>query len=246
MLRVSCITPSIREDGLEVVRRSLDKQTLPRGRWEWIVVSPFKYHQADKWVEDPPKLKNDFWVLNKAYNKAIRASGGELIVSWQDWIWAPTDALEKFLFWFDKKGDKWAVTGSGHQYQRLNEFLKPVIQVWDDPRRSGMKKHGEAHECFPVDWEINFASAPKKAFYDIGGFDEGLDSLGFGMDNVSVCERMDKLGYRFWIDHSIECRGVKHGRHKDWDKYHNMHGNYEKRKSVLLDKGDWPKLNYLS
>jgi len=249
VLKISVISPSVRKAGLKVVARSLERQSFPQEDWEWIIVSPFdpEIFSMDKnwyWIEDPPKNKGDYWNLNKAYNAALRKAEGQLIISWQDWLWAKEDALEKFWFWFKEKGDKWAVTGSGHQYQRLDEFGKPIIQIWTDPRRSNATKNGGAYECSPIEWEINFASAPRKAFYDIGGFDEGLDKMA-GMDNVSICERMDELGYRFWIDHGLECRGIKHGRLPEWDKMHAMHGFYEQRKKELKLQGKWPVLGYL-
>jgi hypothetical protein len=244
---ISVLTPTVRPELVEINRKSLEKQDFKD--FEWIIGTPFpekfKHIKDAVIVKDPPKRDGDFWVLNRAYNEMLKKAKGELIVSYQDGIYCDSDALSTFWFWYKEKGPKWCVTGSGNIYSKLDDFGKPVVQVWSDPRRAAIPKEGQVYEVYPVDWEINFASAPKQAFYDIGGFDEELDRLGFGMDNVSVCDRLDAAGYKFWIDHGLECRGLKHGRLPDWDKYHNMHGNYEKRKNELIDKGIWPKLSYL-
>lgn len=243
---ISVITPTIRTVDLNA---SCLKKQVYRD-FEWVVVSPYK---ADKLFEDisqvpfltlisePEKRKNDIWGFNKAMNKAILWARGDLIVSYQDLIWIPPDALEKFAFHY-KNDPRSCVTGVGHIYSDLDENEKPINQVWEDPRiRTDL---GTFYPCMANDWELNFCSAPKKAFYDIGGFDEELDTH-FGMDNISICERMDAVGYKFFIDQSNICRGLKHGRPKDWDEKHAMRGFYQERKSQLIKDGKWPKLSYL-
>ncbi len=242
-MKVSVISPSIRAGGLDIVKQCLDKQTLKA--FEWIVGTNYPFDGATKNVGTTPKTKKLYWTLNRDYNKLLRECRGDIVVSWQDLIWAPVDALERFYYWYKEKGPKWCVTGVGDLYAKLDELNKPIISVWSDPRKSGKEKHGDTYECYPVDWEVNFCSAPLKSYQDIGGFDEELDNLGFGMDNVSLCERMDDLEYRFWIDQSLECRGIKHPRHRDWDKYHTMHGAYSARKEQLKEERIWPTLSYL-
>lgn len=239
-IKISIITPTIRPELIKINKLCLKKQTFKS--FEWLIGSPFD-PKIGIWVKDD--FKGGYWSFNRIGNKMLRKARGELIVSYQDGIWCDQNALETFYYWYTTKGPKWCVTGVGDLYSALDERNKPIISVWSDPRKSGREKNGDTYECYPVDWEANFASAPKKMFYDIGGFDEGLDKCGVGMDNVSVVERADALGYRFWLDQSLECFGLQHSRRKDWDKKHNMHGNYEERKKELKIGGIWPILPYL-
>jgi hypothetical protein len=90
---------------------------------------------------------------------------------------------------------------------------------------------------------MNFCSFPRKALYEIGGMDEYLDSKGYDVVNINVSERLDMLGYKFFLDHTNECRALKHGEHpKDWDQNLTLfNGEYEKRKN----SGTYPVLHYL-
>lgn len=244
-MKISVLTPSIRPEGLKIVSKCLERQTFPHNEFEWIIASPGE-------TDLLPNSKNigiisgkkGFHTLNRDYNRLLKKSRGELIISWQDYIWAPPDTLEKFWYWFQEKGAKWCVTGVGDIYCSLDEFSKPIVKVWSDPRKSGRTTYGDNYECFPVDWELNFCGAPLEAFKSVGGFDEKLDFTGFGMDNVSVAERLDESGYKFLIDQNLECRGLQHSRHKDWDKHHNMHNAYNSRKLELIASGTWPKLDF--
>lgn len=263
-MKISVITPSIRPDGLEVVAAALSKQSFQD--WEWVVCGPYKVKlkAMDLWqkygtedsgfvlrpLTDPEKKEGDMWTLNQVHNKMLKHSKGELIVTWQDWIWAPEDALEKFWFWHEYYKGKALVTGVGDQYGEVDENGKPTIKVWNDPRKGGSQTNGSHYEIFPQDWEANFAMFPRQAAYDVGGWDEGLDRW-YGMDNVSFVQRVDALGkYKFYIDHDLECRGYKHERvvpQKEWDKNHAMfEGRYEKRKQELKEKDLWPKVGYLT
>lgn len=242
-MKISVITPTTRPEGLKIVRQSLDRQTVQD--FEWIVIAPHSVNikgiEVDTLLSDPPKQEGDVWTYNKAMNKAIKQAQGDYILFFQDNIYAPNNALEKFLFWIKKLGDNFCITGVGDQYLNVDKWGKPLMKVWTDPRR---KVNKNAYECYPEDWEMNFAFCTKKAIYDIGGFQEDLDQY-FGMDNISVCERLDDLGYRFWIDQSLEIRGIKHDRSEKWDELHAMHGGYIELKEKHIKGGTWPKMKYL-
>ncbi len=236
---ISVVTPSVRKEALEITRKCLQNQTFKD--FEWLIGSPFDPEIIEaKWVVDD--FKGGVWTFNRINNKLLKEAKGDIIVTIQDNIWFAPDTLARFKFWQDYLGPNWAVTGSGNIYSKLDEIGKPFVLCWEDPRRSSISREGSAYEVNPEDWEANFASAPKKMFEDIGGWDEKLDFTGFGMDQVSIVDRADIAGYRFWIDHNLECKGLKHERNKDWDKKHNMHGVYAKRRQEYLKT---PVLNYL-
>lgn len=241
---ISVITLTTRPEGLKIVQDCLQKQTFKD--FEWIVSSPqhveIKGFKIDQLLSDPPKNEKDVWTYNKALNKAIKQATGDSIVFYQDNIWIPSDALEKLVFWNETKGNDWCITGIGDIYLQVDKWGKPLMKVWSDPRK---KDYKEAYEVNPEDWEMNFAFCPRKLLLEIGGADEKLDEY-FGMDNISICERLDQLGYRFWIDQSLEIRGIFHERNSEWDKKHAMHGAYEKIKQEWIERKIWPRLPYLN
>lgn len=240
---ISVITLTTRPEGLRIVQDCLKKQSVRD--FEWIVVAPqhveIKGFAIDQLLSDPPKNDRDVWTYNKALNKAIKHAKGDHIVFYQDNIWIPSDALEKLLYWNTLKGDDWCITGVGDIYMQVDKWGKPLMRIWSDPRK---KDYKEAYEINPEDWEMNFAFCPKKLLYEIGGADEKLDEY-FGMDNISICERLDQMGYRFWIDQSLEIRGIHHERNKEWDEKHAMHGAYGKIKQEWIERKVWPRLPFL-
>lgn len=240
MAKISIITPTVRREGLELISRSLETQIFTD--FEWLIGSPFDPEiKGAKWIKDD--FKGGYWSLNRIYNRLFKEAKGELIVSWQDFIWATPHALSKF--WHSYKQTASPVTGVGDQYAKLDEYGKPIIKVWSDPRKTDRYGENAFYRCNPEDWELNFCSIPRKLVFAIGGMDEELDFTGLGMDNVSIAERLDDAGCDFYIDQGNECFGLKHSRRKDWDKFHNMHSAYQKRKQELKEKGKWPKLDYL-
>ena len=243
-MKVSIITPTIRKEGLDVIEKSLKKQTFKD--FEWIIGSPFDPGIPwATWVED--KFDGGFWSLNRMYNRLFESANGDIIITWQDWIYANPDAVEKFVLNVENSGS--VVSGVGDQYQGMNKWGKPQIKIWSDPRKT--LKHGSFYECNPNDAEWNFCAFPKKAIFDIGGMDEQLDFLGYGGDQLQVSERMDKLGTKFYLDQTNESYTVRHSRsdfggQKEWDKNHVLfNGEYDKRKLQLIQSGKWPILDYL-
>lgn len=255
---ISVLTPTVRPDGLQVIRDSLRQQTLKD--FEWIICSPDnnailqllidESQQTNpiniKWVKD--KGEGGYWTLNRAYNDLFRTAKGDIIVTWQDWIWAPADALQKFVDAIDATGGG-IISGVGDQYERVGKFGKPEIKIWSDPRKNLL--NGSFYECYPNDCEWNFAAFPKEYIFEIGGMDEELDFLGFGGDQLQVGERWDSLGKKFYLDQDNESYTIRHNRdsaggQENWDKNHVLfNGKYEQRKRQLVASGAWPRLNYL-
>lgn len=257
-VKISILTVTNRKNGLELARKSLGRQTFKD--FEWVVVSPLTAEElgiGDEvigktarfrglFVPEPPKKKGNYWNLNTAYNEGLRMCSGELVVSIQDFIYITPQGLEKFWLAYQQTGG--CITGVGDQYAQLDDLWKPINKIWEDPRRRadlGSLYAGSFYECMPNDWELNWACAPLKAFYDIGGFDEELDKWAGG-DNISVCERMDALGWKFYIDQTNESFSLKHGRPDKWDENHCLfNGKYRERKEWLIDNGKWPVFDFL-
>lgn len=251
-MKISVVTPTIRPDGLGVVFKSLQKQSFKK--FEWLVGSPQPWLLTSNYFKDknfktrwiPDDFTGGFWSLNRIYNKMFKEAKGEIIVSLQDWIHIPPDGLERFLGAFKEVGEA-IISGVGDQYERLNEFGKPEVKIWSDPR----KNDNGLYECYPNDAEWNWCAFPKKFIFEVGGMDEGLDFLGVGGDQLQVGERWDSMGKKFYLDQNNESFTLRHGREdfggqESWDSKHVLfNGEYDKRKAELITSGKWPVLDYL-
>ena len=235
---ISVITPSVRPEGLLVVNKALRRQVFTD--FEWIVVSPHNYRIITAtWVRDPGKSKGDYWSIYKAYNEALRHSRGELVVTWQDHTFSGPDTLQKFWDHYQRE-PKTIVTAVGNKYS--DETF--VAQTWQDPReRSDV---GSFYSCYPNDIELNLAAFPKKAFYDVGGFDEYMDKYS-SLCGLDVLHRLDRLGgYDFKIDQTIKSFSTEHGRLPEWEEHNPLkNGAYDRRVKDLIDRGEYPVLDYL-
>lgn len=238
MGKITVITPTIRPEGLEIVNTALKRQTFRD--FEWLVGSPQKPSIYDlKWVKDD--FTEGYWTLNRTYNKLIKKAKGDLIVSWQDYTFADPDCLEKFWFHY-KQEPKTLVSAVGNKYDAVYPELG--AKVWQDPRERD--DQGSFYGVYPQDIEWNLASIPKQALYDVGGFDESLDFLGFGMDAYQVNHRLDDLGgYDFKIDQTIKSYSLVHGRVENWDRDNVLGEKYQTHTNKLKLGGKWPKLEYL-
>jgi hypothetical protein len=243
---ISVITPTVRPLGLKIVADCLARQTFKD--FEWVIVAPRGILSKELFSTFPPLKvrvvetpgKGDaYWSLNRDYNAAIRRSRGSLIVSWQDYTWADDDALEKFSTLF-KTYPHALVSGVGDKYsdQEKSETL------WRDPRRT--TEYGTFYPCNFSDIEWNFCSIPRNALLEVGGFDEALDFLGFGMDAYSVNHRIAMTGaYDTYLAQDIESYSLAHGRPFGWEENNLIHGGYKARVEYLQKTGRWPVIGDL-
>lgn len=266
-LKISVVTPSIRKDGLKIVRDSIQKQTFKD--FEWLIGSPFvpfykgeaerhtrkreklygygilSHTPTTKWILDD--FRNGFWTLNRIYNKLFKQARGELIVSWQDYIATEPDALEKF--WINYEKTNGIITGVGDQYEGVNKFNQPEIKIWSDPRKTDT--YGSFYEINWNDAEWNWCAIPREYIFKVGGMDEKLDFLGFGGDQMQICQRMNALGVKFFIDQTNESYTIRHSRddfggQEEWDKNHVLfNGKYHDRVKELIELDKWPCIGYL-
>ena len=237
---ISVITPTVRPDGLDIVHQSLLKQTYPN--WEWLIGSTFDPHiKESRWIKDD--FSGGMWTLNRIYNKLVKQAHGKIIVSLQDNIYITPDGLQKFADALDLMGEI-IISGVGDQYERLNDYGKPEIKIWADPRKN--TKYGSFYECYPQDIEWNYCALPKRLIVDSGGFDEEMDMRCRGVDAFQLMQRLDGLGYKSYLDQDNESFTIRHDRSNyggedAWNKSHGLfNGEYEKRKQELIKHGQWP------
>lgn len=233
--KISVVTPSIREGGLDMVKKCLDRQT--HKDFEWIVVTPYKYTHAI--IIPEPEKGNDHYNLNKCWNLMFKKASGDLIVSIVDLMWFAPDTLEKL--WFHYQSNPLScVGGIGHQYSRV-ENGKPEGLVWTDPR----VKSETFYQTEPLHYELCLSSIPLKAIKDVGGADEEFDKYA-AMSEKELCMRIAKLGYTFHIDQSIEYRALQHPRlTKEWDDKYFAGQPYFQKCIEEIESGKRLKLNYV-
>lgn len=170
-MKISCITPSIRPEGLRIVEEMLKFQT-------------FRDFEHVIYLSEPGPKPD----LCHALNDCIKRSNGELLVFVQDHTKIPPDGLERCWQAYQEdpsvgwtfplvKTDDWQnVTKSDWRLERGNGDF---IAWWE--------------------WEIDYACIPKRATMEVGGFDEDYDS-GFSWENVDLGYRLFKAGWGFRVD----------------------------------------------
>lgn len=252
-MKISVITPSVRPEMLEILFKCLRRQTFKD--FEWVIIGPenvknhilFQYEPglANLGVHivpllEPAKKDGDYYSLNKAWNEAFKYAQGELIISIQDGLWFSPDMLEKF--WIHYQNNPKALVGAiGHQYEQL-ENGKPEHRVWSDPR--SRTDFGSFYEVGPREIEYCIASIPKQALLDVGGIDEEFDKYA-ALSEKEMNYRMEKAGYIFYLDQSIEYRAIKHPRLSDqWDTRYLAGCEYYDECLKQIFEGKRLKLNY--
>ena len=246
---ISITTPSIRPEALEIVAKCLKRQTFMD--WEWLIGSPSNlFISLDRqighdigfeFIPEPPRKEGDYYSLNKCWNSLFKRAQGELIVNIVDGIWFEPDLLER-LWQHYQANPKIVISCIGHQYDRI-ENDKPEHMVWRDPRVR--TDFGSFYEVSP--WEIEFcvASLSRQAIVDVGGIDEKFDKYA-ALSEKEMGWRIDKLGYKFYLDQGIEYRAIHHPRlNKEWDERFNKGFVYYNQCIKEIAEGKRLKLAYL-
>jgi hypothetical protein len=236
--KISILTPSIRKAGLKIVQKALNRQTFKD--FEWLIGSSFDPQiKTAKWIKDD--FSGGVWTLNRIYNKLIKNAKSDLLISWQDYTFSDPNALEKFYYHF-KNEPRTLVSGVGNKYKQV--YPTPIGQTWQDPR-----EHQNSNDCYSVnfnDIEFNFCSIPMVAFKAIGGFDEQMDYLGYGMDGYNVVHRLHDLGsFDFKIDQSLKSYSLDHDRVAQWDENNMLGDKYKAHVKNRQTQRLWPKLRYI-
>jgi hypothetical protein len=172
-MKISVVTPTIRPEGLEVMKKCLEEQTMQD--FEWLV---------------EVGLTNRGHDLNQAFNKMIRRAKGELIVFYEDFTKIKSDGLERFWKAYQEHPDTLFTAPLGK------------VDTWADAPRWDWRAwtngpvEGDYTDCRWQTCELDWGAIPKAILYDIGGFDEELDKH-WSCDNVNVGKRADLAGYKF-------------------------------------------------
>ena len=172
-------------------------------------------YKSFEWlVEINTSGETDF---NRSMNRMLSRAKGDIIVSVQDYIAIPDNALEYIV----------ALPPAFYTFP-----VGKVLHEDDDPRWDWRK--AESRPINFMEWEICFGSAPRQWLIDIGGFDEELDKA-WGFDNVNVGFRAEQAGYTMLCDNTIPAVAIDHDaftkhplKHKRDTTLHNQRLNYFK------------------
>lgn len=175
-MKISVLTPTVRTKGLEIIQECLKKQTFQDFEWIVEVGVPGKGHD-----------------LNAAFNRMIRRAKGELLVFYEDYTRILDDGLERFWKAYQERPDTLFTSPLGKVDNLGDRGEKPR---WDWRSWKQNESQTDYTNCLSRSWEIDWAAAPKKALYDVGGFDEELDKHWSG-DNLSVGIRAELKGWKF-------------------------------------------------
>lgn len=139
-------------------------------------------------------LRNGEWTLPSDWNRLIRQCSGDIIVMLQDCIKIPDDALER-------------IAKLDHD---MKAYTFPVgkAKYYDARAKWDWRKHVSG-QVRPDQWEIDFASAPRSLFYDVGGFDEEFNK-GWSWENVEIAHRAEQAGYNFFCDNKLAVVAMDH------------------------------------
>lgn len=221
-VKISCVTCSIRPEGLKLVEKALRRQTFRD--FEWIVQGKSRENE-----------EGEYWTIYTDYNEAVKKAKGELIISLQDYTYLKPDALERF--WKHYETDKTAlVSAVGNKYQDDDFF----VTTWSDPRQRD--DQGSFYECNFNDIEWNACAVPKKAIYSVGGFDEELNKYS-SLCGLDVLARLLIIGgWKFYLDQSIKSYSLEHNRLPLWNERTPFNGAWENKLKEYRNK---PILGYL-
>jgi len=179
-----------------------------------------------EWLIEPGLVRNGF-TLPADLNKALRRAKGDIILCLQDCIWVEDDFLE-------------------HVSRITEPTTFPVGKILnkdDKPEFDWRKERSGKVE--PREWEIDLACAPKKMFFDIGGFDEEF-CRGWSFDNVELAYRASKAGYEFYCDNSKWGVAIDHDKKHKHPFRETLESNATRAQNSkrMADIGEW-KLDYI-
>lgn len=214
-MRFSIITPTIRPEFLNITQECLENQTFQD--FEWLVECG---------------LRNKGFTLSQDLNKMLKRAKGEIVVMLQDCIKVEPDFLEKINALEDLENTFYTFP------------IGKIIKEDDEPKWD-WRHFFDVRDIQPQEWEADLATAPLKAFKDIGGYDERYDE-GWSWENCGVAYRANYLNYKFKVVPQIEGIAIDHDAIRI-NPFRNKRINNDKRANEtknLADRGIY-KLHYL-
>lgn len=184
-----------------------------------------------EWLVDID-MPSDKFLLPKAMNRLTKRAQGEILVHLQDCIEIPDNFLEHVYN---------SYTGDFVTYPVGKRDGDNINWDW---RKSSLRQQKDYLN--PHEWEADLASAPRKAFFDIGGYDEAFCD-GWSWDNVEVSYRAGAVGYKFRCDNTVAGVAIDHDKEIKHPFRNVLKNNdWRARETEMLCRiGDYKK-DYLS
>jgi glycosyltransferase involved in cell wall biosynthesis len=249
---ISVINVTKRYGGIDILYNNIRKQTFKDVE---VIIADELYADRQQEVKEyfkgiplkhvptRPKRPQDVWNLAKAYNDALKQVEGELVVSIDDFIWTPNNALQRFWEVYQQKG-LCLITGVGNKagYPEIvnptgkitifkqDYRSKPQGVIERDNRIDGRTNVEEVNHSF---FELAYSAFPMDIARGIGGFDEETDQFYCGQDR-NFALRCHLQGFPVYMDRGNENIGLFHQgfqpRPSDWEERH-----YNKNPRATMD-----------
>ena len=227
MATISVLTVTKRSGWEELAKASLRAQTYRD--FEWIVVAEdyFMYVPGASTYQAPPQIRVS--NLNRSLNEGLRHCNGKLVMFYQDFIELEPNTLQKLH----------------NDYLETGGFITTATINPDGKKDARYLGVDTLRPCIPEEWEANVALAPLDALKELGGFDESYDK-GWSWDNVNLAERAALLGYKFFLDETIQPKLHFHEKEPDLNPSLIANGEYHAKVMREIQEGTRPlKVNYL-
>ena len=227
MCKVAVFIPTYRPGGIDVFEASLARQTREP---DWIFVadelereeawsSVVEYLTISTKMLHPKKSLGDIRNLAKAYNEAAHqclVEDIDLLISLQDYIWAPPNGIERFVEIYEKSSTS-LITGLTHIskdpypediYDLVGDYTifdepfrgKPLEIDWHDVRDASIyNNEAPVFEASPEHWEANWAAIPTTVFEKGVRWDTDYDK-GIAYENIDFAKQAQKEGYNVLLD----------------------------------------------
>lgn len=207
---ISILFPTKRKYSLELAFYVLSYQTLPKDKFEFIILDNLDREAQAKNLAKETGINTKYVKLNKlglcyAYNTGFKMAKGELIVSLQDFHWIQPKGLERFL----ELGEKYPKSCfSAWVFNISEDYLKADPRIYTtfqkDPKDPFIMRPTLFQEIKPQFFEMNFACIPREALEAIADaegkpWDEEFDR-GWHWENVDLSLRIAKHNYKFYLD----------------------------------------------
>jgi len=233
---VSVICTTIRPAMFRVLKDQMDKQTYKNielivvdGRYDERKDRVAQYFSKVKYpvlhLPDPDRDKTKYpYGICHACNAALYAANGELLVFLQDFIEIEADAIERFVDLY-RLHPEMIYTGVDERWgfkcevkdtnDAIDIFKFKDYELTDKQYVSKRIRIGGAirKSVEPMEWELNWAAAPKAALLSVGGWDNDWDKA-FGYDNTEIALRFIYNGGMILVDENNLAKALSH-----WDMW---------------------------
>jgi len=209
-MEISVLFPTKRKYSLELAFYVLSYQTLPKDKFEFIIMDNLDREEQAKNLAKDTGINTKYIKMNKkglcaACNKGFEMAEGKLIVILQDFHVAQRIGLERWVL-LSKKYPNGCfsafVFNLGPDYIKFDPRI--ITHFIKDPKDPFIHRLNLFREIDGRFFEMNFCCIPKKALEDIADvdgkpWDERFDR-GWHWENVDIGIRLNKRGYKTYLD----------------------------------------------